>query len=103
MFSTVEQVEKLLPHWDFNEVIGSFGAIPLKPDPTGALEISKKLRISPLDFIYLGDTEIDMQTATAAGMYPVGALWGFRTGEELLLGGAWALVKHPTELLALIE
>jgi phosphoglycolate phosphatase len=67
------------------------------------LEISKKLRISPLDFIYLGDTEIDMQTATAAGMYPVGALWGFRTGEELLLGGAWALVTHPKELLALIE
>jgi phosphoglycolate phosphatase len=52
----LEQVEKLLPHWDFDEVMGSFGAIPLKPDPTGALAISRKLRISPLDFIYLGDT-----------------------------------------------
>jgi len=98
----LEQVEKLLPHWNFHEVMGSFGAIPLKPDPTGALEISKKLRISPMDFLYLGDTEIDMQTATAAGMYPVGALWGFRSGEELLLGGAWALIKHPLELVELI-
>ena len=99
---TLEQVEKLLPHCNFDEVMGSFGAIPLKPDPTGALAISRKLRISPLDFIYLGDTEIDMKTAMAAGMHPVGALWGFRTGEELLAGGAWALIQHPTELLSLI-
>jgi phosphoglycolate phosphatase len=43
-----------------------------------------------------------MKTAIAAGMYPVGALWGFRTADELLAGGAWAFIQHPSELLSLI-
>jgi len=38
------------------------------------------------------------KTATAAGMYPVGALWGFRTADELLAGGARELIQHPTDL-----
>jgi phosphoglycolate phosphatase len=76
--------------------------MPHKPDPAGAFEISKELRVSPMEFLYLGDTSIDMQTATAAGMYPVGALWGFRTADELLASGAKKLIQYPTELLALL-
>ena len=98
----VEQVEKLLPHWNFSTVIGASGAIPRKPDPTGALEISKKLQVSPAEFLYLGDTDIDMKTATAAGMYPVGALWGFDNADELLAGGAKAVIQRPAELLPLL-
>jgi hypothetical protein len=40
-----------------------------------------------------------MQTAVAAGMYPVGALWGFRTREELLACGAKTLISRPMELM----
>jgi phosphoglycolate phosphatase len=98
----IEQVEKLLSHWNFGAVIGASGAMPCKPDPTGALEISEKLSVSPTDFLYLGDTAIDMQAATAAGMYPVGVLWGFRTDSELMAGGARTLIKYPTDLLALL-
>ena len=49
--------------------------------------------------LYLGDTNTDMQTATAAGMFPVGALWGFRTAHELTAAGAKVLVEHPTQVL----
>jgi len=42
-----------------------------------------------------------MLTANSAGMYPIGALWGFRTKEELLESGAKRLVNHPKELLDL--
>ncbi len=45
----------------------------------------------------------DMQTAQAAGMFAVGALWGFRTAEELLAHGAQRLLTHPLELLPLLE
>jgi phosphoglycolate phosphatase len=100
---TVLQVEKLLPNWNFDEVIGESGTIPRKPDPTGALKISKKLLISPAEFIYLGDTDIDMKTATSAGMYPVGALWGFRTANELLAGGAKVLIQRPRDLLEMLS
>ena len=73
-----------------------------KPDPAGALQIVKTLDIPADEFVYLGDTATDMQTATAAGMFPVGALWGFRTSEELTASGARHLVSHPRELLALL-
>ena len=99
----VAQVKKLLSNWNFAAVIGASGAMPRKPDPTGALDIAEKLRVRPKDFLYLGDTVIDMQTATAAGMYPVGVLWGFRTDNELLAGGARTLIKYPMDLLALLS
>ena len=36
-------------------------------------------------------------------MFPVGALWGFRTGKELLESGARALIKRPQEILNLLD
>ncbi len=42
-----------------------------------------------------------MQTALAAGMYPVGAVWGFRTAAELTAAGARRLLQSPPELLSL--
>jgi phosphoglycolate phosphatase len=67
-----------------------------------ALEIAVNMQIPTDKFLYLGDTNIDMITASAAGMYSVGALWGFRTGEELTAGGAKALIEYPSDLLKLL-
>ena len=96
-------VTEFLPKWAFDMVIGQHNSLPLKPDPAGALEIVKCLDVPPSNFIYLGDTAIDMKTAVAAGMYPVGALWGFRTEKELLENGAQALIKRPQEILTLLN
>ena len=96
-------VTEFLPKWNFDMVLGQSNLMPLKPDPKGALEIARCLNIIPSHFIYLGDTAIDMKTAIAAGMYPVGALWGFRTGKELLESGARALIKRPQEILNLLD
>jgi phosphoglycolate phosphatase len=95
-------VAEFLPEWNFNLVMGYNNSFPLKPDPASAGEIARCLNIPPSQFIYLGDTAIDMKTAVAAGMFPVGALWGFRTGNELLENGALALVKKPQEILNLL-
>lgn len=95
-------VNKLLPQWRFIAVTGAKPAVPHKPDPTAALQIASESGISPSHFLYLGDSEIDMKTANGAGMYPLGALWGFRSAEELLDGGAKALLKHPEQLLDLL-
>jgi phosphoglycolate phosphatase len=64
--------------------------------------IASRVGVPPSEFIYLGDSDIDMKTAVGAGMYPVGALWGFRPADELLSNGALALVKEPLELLRII-
>ncbi len=96
-------VSSLLPGWHFESVVGANPSLPKKPDPTGALQIARQMDIKPEEFIYLGDSAVDMETATAASMYPVGALWGFRTADELLCGGAKVLIQHPPDLLQLLK
>ncbi len=96
-------VEKLLPQWRFKIVQGALSDVPLKPDPTLALQISEKLSVPPEQFLYLGDTSTDMKTAIAAGMFPVGCLWGYRSAEELLDSGAKVLVQKPAEVLGILD
>ncbi len=95
-------VSKILSRWHFDAVVGASSSIPMKPDPTATLEITHQLGILPSEFLYLGDSDIDMKTAINAGMYPIGALWGFRTRDELTAGGAKALIEHPCDLLRLL-
>ena len=98
---TREMVQTLLGAWQFEEVLGAQPSIPQKPDPAGALLISRQCGVLPEEFLYLGDSNTDMQTAVNAGMYPVGALWGFQTADQLLAAGAQKLIAKPLELLTL--
>lgn len=92
-------VGRLLPRWQFATVVGARPGQPRKPDPTAALEIARQLQVAPSQILYLGDTNTDMRTAVAAGVFPVGVLWGFRTAEELTASGAKVLIAKPEELL----
>lgn len=100
--STKAMVAELLAKWRFDPVLGVRPSVPKKPEPTAAIEIATKLELLPERILYLGDTGTDMKTATAAGMFAVGALWGFRTAEELRSSGAEVLVDHPGEVLDLL-
>jgi phosphoglycolate phosphatase len=100
--STVTCIRELLPYERFDIVLGHRPGEKPKPDPHGAIEISCKLGISPCDFLYLGDNDIDMKTAVAAGMHPVGVLWGFREMEELIDNGAEIILEKPMDLLDFI-
>jgi len=99
---TRQCVAELLTAWRFEPILGQRETVPLKPDPTGALEIAHLLDRPASDFLYLGDSGVDMQTATAAGMFPVGACWGFRTASELQQNGAKVLIEKPTQLIDLL-
>jgi phosphoglycolate phosphatase len=92
-------IQTFLPDVSFRLIIGATSGKPKKPDPTVALEIADRLRTAPARFIYVGDTSIDMRTAVAAGMFPVGALWGFRRAEEMIAAGAELLASQPASLL----
>jgi phosphoglycolate phosphatase len=94
-------VDEYLSNWKFEVVLGHQASIPHKPDPAGALAIARRIGLAPSYFLYLGDTGVDMQTACAAGMFPVGALWGFRLLDELMANGAKAAVHHPLEVVEL--
>lgn len=94
-------VRHYFPDSLFAAVSGQQSGGSKKPDPAGALRIAAQFRISPENFAYLGDTNTDMQTAVAAGMFPVGAAWGFRTAEELEAYGARLIIYSAEEFLTL--
>lgn len=100
---TQQCVDSLLHGWTFKAVMGYNDKIPPKPDPNGAIQIASKLNLPPSRILVLGDSDIDMKTAIAAGMFPVGALWGFRSREELLENGAKAVLQRPQDILAFFD
>ncbi len=92
-------VERMLSRWRFAAVAGARNGVPRKPDPTAAIKIAEQLSVEPGRCLYLGDTGTDMRTARAAGMFAVGALWGFRDADELKRCGAQALIERPQQVL----
>lgn len=97
---TTQIVSHFFAEIPFAKVYGSREGIPRKPDPAAALDIASQLKIMPSEFLYLGDTNTDMHTALSAGMFAVGASWGFRPVKELVDSGAAAVIDHPEELLS---
>lgn len=99
---TREMMDHYFPPALFELVRGALDDVPLKPNPQAALAIAEEMGLAPQEFLYLGDTATDMRTAVSAGMFAVGALWGFRTLEELSDAGAQKLIEHPSEFLMLL-
>lgn len=96
-------VGELLSGWEFRAVMGLREGAPAKPDPATALEAADALGVEPGAVLYLGDSDVDMETAIRAGMLPVGAGWGFRGAEELRRAGAVVVVEHPADVLPLLN
>ncbi|NLC85120.1 MAG: HAD family hydrolase [Ruminococcaceae bacterium] len=90
------------PTINFDFVTGMKPDRPAKPDPALALEICQKTGISPQETALIGDSSVDMKTAVAAGMLPIGVLWGFRDKAELQENGAKYLVASAEELALLL-
>lgn len=99
---TVACVNHYLAAWRFEAVLGPHEGVPRKPDPSGALRILHELHVHPEECLYVGDTGVDMQTASAAGTFAVGVSWGFRPIEELRASGADIVLNAPSELLSLL-
>jgi len=95
-------IQKFLFTWRFDVVLGQTKDIPVKPNPLGANQIARKLGVKNAEFLYVGDSNTDMKTANAAGMFAVGVLWGFRPKDELIAAGAKVLIERPSDLLKLL-
>ncbi|MBN1780225.1 HAD family hydrolase [bacterium] len=92
-------IREFMPQWHFAVILGQREGVPLKPDPAGPAEIGGRLSIPAENILYLGDSNVDMQTAVNAGMFPVGALWGFRSETELRNNGASEVISTPEDLM----
>lgn len=96
---TVENVKHFFGDVPWRVVLGARPDRPNKPDPAGALEAAATLGLPPAAFAYLGDTATDMRTASAAGMYAIGAAWGFRDEAELRQNGARLVAHEPGQVV----
>lgn len=93
-------VEELFGKGFFDFVQGQRADIPRKPDPAGVYRIMEAFVLPAGDFLYVGDSGVDMKTGRAAGIFTVGVLWGFRDRKELVENGADAVISKPLELLS---
>lgn len=96
-------MDTYLAAWPFAVTIGMDAQTPPKPHPAGPRRIMECLGLAAEDFLYLGDTDVDMHTARAVGMHAVGVTWGFRPEAELHAAGAQTIIHHPMELTTLLE
>lgn len=100
---TVQYANSLFSKYNIKEVHGQKSDVPKKPDPIAAITIANSFNIPCEEIYFVGDTMVDMQTAVNANMIGIGVLWGFRDEKELMENGADFIVKHPLDILDIIN
>jgi phosphoglycolate phosphatase len=90
------------PDVRFDVAHGHRTGAALKPDPSVAISIAQELCLPPGQIVFVGDSAVDVQTALAAGMQPVGVTWGYRSEQEIRAGGPCRIVHSAAELSALL-
>lgn len=88
---------------DFEITYGQRPNHAVKPDPRTVYEVIDYLKVNRNECLYVGDSDVDMNTATNAGVESVGVSWGFRGEEELKKAGADYIIQKPSELLDILN
>lgn len=86
----------------FTVVQGALPGVPVKPDPALLHRLMERMGADPDDTLFVGDSNVDIQTAKNGDLPGCGVLWGFRTQAELEEADADFLVSDPEQLYALI-
>ena len=98
--------EELIHHYfagiDFAAVCGQCQGRPVKPDPLLVNQIRQCAQVAPEETLYVGDSDVDMQTARNAKVAACGVLWGFRTRKELAAYHPILLAEKPADILRII-
>ena len=87
----------------FDVEIGEKENIAKKPDPDEVNDVLKILNIDRTKSIYIGDSEVDIQTAQNSKMKSIIVDWGFRDRKFLYEHGAEVIVSNPSEILDIIN
>lgn len=99
-----EATRALVRHFFGEEVTVAIGERPdihKKPAPDTVNEALRQLGVTREGAVYIGDSDVDIDTARNSGMPCISVLWGFRDKEFLLEHGATTLVTTPEEILTI--
>ncbi len=83
----------------FDLSVGEQPGIRRKPAPDMTDHVLEKLGLKPEEAVYIGDSEIDIETGENAGMDCILVAWGFRGEKFLREHGAGIIVREPSEIL----
>lgn len=86
--SEVKKLSKYFFKDIFDISLGTSSNFDKKPDPKSTLYIIKELNLKKEDVVFIGDSEVDIQTAKNAGIECLSVLWGYKTEEFLIKKGA---------------
>ncbi len=78
--------------------VGEKEGVRRKPEPDSVNEVIRLSGIPKESVVYIGDSEVDIETAENAGIDAIIVEWGFRDRDFLIKKGAGLLVKSPAEL-----
>ena len=78
--------------------VGESATVRRKPNPDAVTAALEYMKVDRTEAIYVGDTEVDIQTAVNAGMECASVGWGFRSVEQLRQAGAERIFETPEEL-----
>ena len=100
-------VEKLVNHFfsniKFVATLGQRTDIPVKPNPQIVYDILNKIKVDNSEVLYVGDTNVDMQTAKNANLIVCGVSWGMRPVEELQAFKPTYIIDKPSEIINIID
>ncbi|MBO6160926.1 MAG: HAD family hydrolase [Bacteroidales bacterium] len=83
----------------FLRIFGQREGRPIKPDPAIVEQImAADPSLCKEEVVYIGDSNVDMQTGINAGVRTVGVTWGFRSRAELEAYAPWRIVDTPEAL-----
>ena len=101
--ATEKLIKYSFPDISFEAVLGQRENVPVKPDPAIVYDILKITDVSPEEAIYIGDSGVDMLTASNSGIFSIGVTWGFRPRAELEAAGANYIADTTAEILKLLQ
>lgn len=100
---TVNVVETVFGKDMFTYIQGQCDTMKRKPEPDGIFFILDKLEVTKEECLYVGDSEVDVQTGNNAGLKNISVTWGFRSRELLECAGAEYIIDRPEELLQFVS
>lgn len=99
---TQKVVERIFGEDVFDCVQGQKEGIARKPDPDGIYRLLEEMQAGREECLYVGDSEVDVETGRNAGVRMVGVSWGFRSREVLRAAGAGTIIDSPEELMQFV-
>lgn len=86
----------------FEKVYGAREGVPKKPSSIPLLSLIEEMGLSPQEVIYVGDSEVDIETAKNANVEIIAVNWGFRDDGDLKALAPDKIVSHPDEIVAYV-